>query len=92
MVPLEEALRLREIIEKERAAAGKSHEPLDYFIRPQSPDAAEVARFTREGFDNIVLWGPHVWPNSGALSLADKVAGLTRVARDLGLSPDARAA
>lgn len=92
MVPLEEALRLRDIIEQERAAAGKAQKPLRYFIRPPTPDAAEVERFTRAGFDNIVLWGPHVWPNAPGLSLAEKIAGLTRVARELGVAPNAHAA
>ena len=86
MVPLEEALRLRDVIEQERAKAGKS-KPITYYIRPPKADAEEVARFVREGFENIVLWGPHVWPTSSDMSIDQKVAGLTRVARELGVRP-----
>lgn len=84
MVSLEEALELRDAIEKERVAAGKTW-PMPYFIRPPSADPALLARFVQEGFDNIVLWGPHVWPRSAAISVEEKIAGLTAIARELGL-------
>lgn len=91
MVPLEEGLRLRDSIETQRAAAGKTT-PLTYYLRPPTADADEVGRFVAEGFDNIVLWGPHVWSQSPDIPLEDKVAGLTRIARELGVSPQPVAA
>jgi hypothetical protein len=86
MVTLDEAMALRDTIEKERAARGTSGRPFAYYVRPHSPDAAEVDRFFAAGFENLVLWGPHVWPNTPELSLEEKIAGLERVARELGLS------
>jgi hypothetical protein len=92
MVPLDEALRLRDTIEQGRAAAGKTGAPLTYYLRPPEASAEEVGRFVAEGFDNIVLWGPHVWPQSPDIPLDVKVEGLTRLARDLGVAPAASAA
>lgn len=87
MVPLEEALRLRDAIEQGRAAAGKTGAPLTYYLRPPVATAEEAERFAAEGFDNIVLWGPHVWSPSPDIPLEEKVEGLTRLAADLGVTP-----
>jgi probable F420-dependent oxidoreductase len=86
MVSLEDALKLRDGIEGAMATAGRSR-PLTYFVRPQSADAEEVERFAREGFENIVLWGPHVCPTSPEIGLDTKIASLERVANALGLKP-----
>ncbi|QUD90369.1 TIGR03619 family F420-dependent LLM class oxidoreductase [Phenylobacterium montanum] len=86
MVALDEAEALREVIEKERQARGTARRPFDYYVRPQSPDPDLIERFFAAGFDNLVLWGPNIWPNDDTIPLADKVAGLERVARDLGLA------
>ena len=86
MVTLEEALELRETIEAERRARGTASRPFDYFVRPHTVDPVDVGGFIREGFDNIVLWGPNVWPNTSDLTLDEKIAGLERVARDLGVA------
>jgi probable F420-dependent oxidoreductase len=85
-ITLEEALQLRETIEGARQAQGTSGRPFQYFVRPHTPAADDVDGYVREGFDNIVLWGPDVWPNDPAVPLETKVAGLERVARDLGLT------
>lgn len=86
MVSLPEALELRDAIEKERAAAGKT-QTLPYFIRPPAADPKLIESFVKEGFDNIVLWGPHIWPKSAAISVEEKIAHLVNVARELGIAP-----
>jgi hypothetical protein len=40
----------------------------------------------REGFENLVLWGPDVWPNDPSIPLETKVAKLEATARELGVS------
>jgi probable F420-dependent oxidoreductase len=89
MVTLEEALELRETIESERRARGTASQSFEYFVRPHTVDPEDVGGFVREGFDNIVLWGPNVWPNTSDLTLDEKIAGLERVARDLGVTAPA---
>lgn len=86
MVPLDEAQRMRDVIEKERAAAG-NRAPLAYYVRPQSAAPEEVSRFVKDGFEHIVLWGPHVWPASPDISVEQKIEDLTRTARALGVTP-----
>jgi len=86
MVGLDEAQGLREVIEKERQARGTSSRPFDYYVRPQSIDPREIESFFAAGFENLVLWGPNVWPNKADMPLEHKVAGLERVARELGLA------
>ncbi|HEY2661282.1 MAG TPA: TIGR03619 family F420-dependent LLM class oxidoreductase [Caulobacteraceae bacterium] len=85
MISLDEARSLRDVIEKERAARGTSARPFDYYVRPESADPGEVESFFAAGFENVVLWGPNVWPNDEAIPLEHKVAGLERVAKSLGL-------
>lgn len=92
MVTLEEVLPMRDTIERERAARGTAGRPFQYFVRPTGPEPELVDSFLREGFDNIILWGPHVWPQDETIPLEVKVEGLTRVARSLGLSPPAAVA
>lgn len=87
MVSLEDALRMRDTIEKERAARGTSARPFEYFVRPTGPQPELIERYFREGFDNLVIWGPHIWPNNPSTPVEDKIANLAGVARDLGLSP-----
>jgi probable F420-dependent oxidoreductase len=83
-VSLEDALKLREGIEAAMTKAGRTR-PLTYFIRPQSAEADLVEQFVRSGFENIVLWGPEVWPTSAEIPTEEKTAGLQRVALALGL-------
>jgi alkanesulfonate monooxygenase SsuD/methylene tetrahydromethanopterin reductase-like flavin-dependent oxidoreductase (luciferase family) len=89
MVSLDEAQGLRDTIEAERAARGTSGRLFDYYVRPQTINPADIDAFFAAGFDNLVLWGPSVWPNTDDLPLERKIAGLERVARDLGLAPAA---
>jgi probable F420-dependent oxidoreductase len=85
-VTLDDALALRETIEAARKAQGTDRRAFEYYVRPYAPYAETVEGFVREGFRNLVLWGPDVWPNDPAIPLETKVAGLERVARDLGLA------
>lgn len=85
-VTLEEALQLRDTIEAARRAQGTQDRPFRYFLRPYAPFAETVPGFVREGFDNLVLWGPDVWSNDPAISLEAKVAKLEATARELGVS------
>lgn len=89
MVTLAEAVELREVIERERQARGTADRPFDYFVRPHTADPEDIAGFVREGFENIILWGPNVWPNTGDAPLDEKVASLEKVARDLGVTAEA---
>ena len=88
-ITLDEAVSLRETIETARQAQGTAGRAFDYYVRPHAPYGESVPGFLREGFENLVLWGPDVWPNDAALSLEGKVAGLERLARDLGLAAPA---
>ena len=90
-VELDEALAARDVVEQERRKQGTAGRPFEYFIRPPAPDPKLVETYLREGFENIVLTGNQLWPNSGDLSLEQKIAGLERVARDLGVSAPAAA-
>ena len=91
MVTLADVLPMRETIEKERASRGTSGRPFEYYVRPTGPEPELVETYLAEGFENIILWGPHVWSNDPAVPLETKVANLTRVARELGLTPQAAA-
>jgi len=84
-ITLESALAMRETIEAARRAQGTDRRAFGYFVRPYMPYAETVDGFVREGFENIVLWGPDVWPNDPAVASEAKVARLEAVARDLGL-------
>jgi probable F420-dependent oxidoreductase len=84
-ITLQEALELRDTIEGARKAQGTDGRPFEYFVRPHTPGPDDVGGYVREGFRNIVLWGPDVWPNDPGVPLEAKVAQLERVARDLGL-------
>lgn len=86
MVSLDEARRLRDTIEAERRALGKN-DPLPYILRPEAPEPELIGQFLAEGFDHIVLWGPHIWPKAGPLSLAEKEANLADLAKKLGIQP-----
>jgi len=88
-ITLAEALELRDTIEAARKAQGTERRPFEYFVRPHTPDPDDVAGYVREGFRNIVLWGPDVWSNDPSVTLDAKVAQLERVARDLGLAAPA---
>jgi probable F420-dependent oxidoreductase len=88
-VTLEEALALRDTIEAARKAQGTERRPFEYFLRPYAPYAETVDGFLREGFRNLVLWGPDVWSNDPAAPLETKVARLEAVARDLGIAAPA---
>jgi hypothetical protein len=45
-----------------------------------------VPGFVREGFENLILWGPDVWTNDPAIPLEAKVSKLEATARELGVS------
>lgn len=89
-VSLEEALEMRDIIERERQARGSANRPFEYYMRPHTNK--DVEGFLREGFENIVLWGPNVWTNDPNVPLEDKIAQLEGVARELGIEPPVAAA
>ena len=87
-ITLAEAAGMRETIERARHACGSASRPFTYYVRPHSPDPEDVAAYVREGFRNIVLWGPDVWPIGAEAPLERKIEGLEAVARNLGLAPD----
>jgi probable F420-dependent oxidoreductase len=85
-ITLDEAQGMRDTIEAARQAQGRAGQPFQYFVRPHTPTADDVRSYLRAGFGNIVLWGPDVWPNDPSMSLEAKVAGLEKVARELGVA------
>jgi probable F420-dependent oxidoreductase len=85
MVTIESALELRALIETERRKAGHLRD-LDYFIRPEEPERSTIQPFFDEGFENIVLWGPHVWPIGGELTASQKEERLGEIAVKLNVS------
>ena len=85
MVTLDDAVALRGTIEDECRSAGRER-PLTLFVRPKSPERDIVSGFVDAGFDNIVLWGPHVWPQGGPLSAGQKEEQLAGIAADLGIA------
>ena len=91
-VTLEEAVSLRETIEAARKAQGTDRRAFEYYLRPFAPYDETVEGFLREGFTNLVLWGPDVWPNDSSISLGNKVAALERLAHELGLAAPVAAA
>ena len=78
------------VSERERTASGTASRAFQYFLRPHTVDPEDVGGFVSEGFENLILWGPNVWPNTSDLTLDEKVAGLERVARDLGVTAPVR--
>ncbi len=84
MVSLEGALALRAAIEAECLNTGRAR-PLICFVRPESPDPDLVGRFGDAGFENIVLWGPHLWPRGGPLRADEKEERLAQIALRLGV-------
>lgn len=85
MVSLENAIALRETIAAECRAAGRER-PLTLFVRPEAPERDLVGGFIDAGFENIVLWGPHVWPNGGPLTAMQKTERLAEIANRLGVA------
>jgi probable F420-dependent oxidoreductase len=85
-VTLEEACQLRDTVEAARKAAGTDARPFTYFLRPYAPYGETAPAFQREGFENLVLWGPDVWSNDPAVPVETKVAKLESVARELGVA------
>jgi len=83
-----EAAGMRETIERERQARGAANRPFEYYVRPHSAAPDDVMAYVREGFRNIVLWGPDVWPIGPEASIEHKIARLEAVAQDLGLTPE----
>jgi probable F420-dependent oxidoreductase len=83
MVTIDEAVSLRATIEAERAARGTAGRPFAYYVRPHTVTPEEIDSFKRQGFDNIVLWGQNLWPNTSELTLSEKIAWLERVAKSL---------
>jgi len=88
-VTLEDALQMRDTIEAARRERGTAGRPFEYFMRPHTVDPDDAGGFIREGFENIVLWGPNVWPNDVNVPLDAKIAQIERVARDLGITAPA---
>lgn len=86
-ITLEDACTLRDEIEKLRRASEKTSD-LIYYVRPNKTTYSEVENFRSEGFNDIVLWGPHVWPKSPEISLDEKITALERVAVELGIKPE----
>lgn len=85
-IELEDARRLRDRIEHLRSEAGTSHRPFSYYVRPPHATRDTIDRFVSEGFTNLVLWGPQVWPNTNDMTVEAKMAQMRQVARDLGIS------
>ncbi|MBI1180673.1 MAG: TIGR03619 family F420-dependent LLM class oxidoreductase [Alphaproteobacteria bacterium] len=87
-ISLADAVRLRERIEALRREYGTDRRPFEYYVRPVEATRAEIGRFVAEGFENIVLWGPDIWPNKGGDSLKQKTERFHRAAQELEIAPE----
>jgi probable F420-dependent oxidoreductase len=67
------ALRLRDAIQKERSALGKTA-PFRCYFRVEGFDPVAIERLQREGIDDIVIWADQLWP--GRLAEAADALGL----------------
>ena len=85
MIAPEDAVLLRARIEDMRKSYGTHQRPFSYFVRPTKATPEAVEPFVRAGFENIILWGPNVWPSSRDIGLDEKRAGLREIARSLGI-------
>lgn len=85
MIALEDAVHLRDRIEELRREFGTDHRPFSYYVRPSEISPEVIEQFVREGFTNLVLWGPQVWPNTNDMTVEAKVARMQQVALDLGI-------
>jgi probable F420-dependent oxidoreductase len=81
MIPLEEALRLRDQLEAERINQGTGGRPFTYYLRPPTAAATDVEPFHGEGFNNIVLWGHDLWSPDPTIPIAEKREKLADYAR-----------
>jgi alkanesulfonate monooxygenase SsuD/methylene tetrahydromethanopterin reductase-like flavin-dependent oxidoreductase (luciferase family) len=81
--PLDEAIRLRDQLQRARAESDRSDDlfRLVFRITGSSPDT--VRRYADEGFDEVLVWTDEVWPEGA--SLADKRAAMGAVAEAMGL-------
>ena len=80
----DDALRLRDRVIAACGAAGRER-PLPMHFRVPSPTAADLDRYTAEGFEHLVVWADQVWPSAG--DVASKRVSLLEAARQLGVTP-----
>lgn len=86
-IALADAVRLRDRLEALRAEYGTDKRPFQYYVRPNETNRSEIARFVAEGFDNIALWGPDVWPNRDTGTIREKTERFRRKAEELDIAP-----
>lgn len=86
-ITLDEAQKMRDVVETERQARGTAGRSFRYFVRPHTPVAEDVGGYLAAGFENIVLWGPDVWSNDASIPVERKEAELARIAVELGIAP-----
>lgn len=86
-ITLADAVRLRGRLETLRTELGTGKRPFDYYVRPVETTRSEIAAFIAEGFENIALWGPDLWPNKVGGTLKEKTERFRRMAEDLDIAP-----
>lgn len=80
---LERCAEIREAIERRRAAQGTDDRPFTYHLKLPLPcDRTTVARYRRQGFDELVVPMGDVWQRQSP-ALEDKLRDIEALAREL---------
>jgi len=93
VLTLDEAIRIRDEVEEQRAKLGTSDRKFEYFVRPKTPDRATIESFVKAGFTNLIIyahmeyaeWGGQTWVRGDSVSIADKRAKLKSIADQIGV-------
>lgn len=84
---IDEVVRGRDVIETARAAQGRTQLPFTAFGRLPAPEPALVDRYRAEGFEDVVVWGDHLWPRAPHLSNEQKMQHFREHSTQLGVTP-----
>ncbi len=89
-VPVDDCLRMRDDIERYRAAEGNAARPFRYYIQLKSADGSEVDRYVAEGFTNLTILSHRLWKQGVGVELSEKSAMLRVAAERLDVRASVR--
>jgi probable F420-dependent oxidoreductase len=81
--PFDEAVRLRDQLQRARAESDRSDDPFRLVFRVTGCNPNVLRRYAEEGFDEVLVWTDEVWPKGA--SLRDKREAMGAVAEATGL-------